>query len=335
MGQLSIWIIFLLPFVLGMIRPALWVSGGLYLLVLGGLIFLLRKYDRVFRLGTYVINILLFASTLFTLYYTPEHHAVWTLTALVLSSGWRWALNRYLGLIGIPQYRSVVASTECFTNASLIYLLLYVILHTLGYNLGVLTNYWLPILMIVVIPVVIIYSREKEKGEKRHFSCPVDHPIVRMAIVRGDQIWLTSLPYTGCYIEEAEMKRGTPCHGCDLLDQPLTSCLRTNELPEEALARAIEKSKIKCKTEPKYLLKYRDEVGMHHREVHLFVLNIKPGEGSMALTLRGRFFSPYEIEELSKLGKFSDLFLQEYRYLSHTLFTANALAQAHRKDTPE
>lgn len=323
------WIIFVLPFALMIIHPSLWGTVAIYAVSI--LSFGVWTYwaEHLWKLRSYVPNLLLLLGTLVTYHLVPSHHALLSLVALVLSAAWRWVLNLQIARFGVPQYRPIKFSSELFLHSSLLYLLVFVIALALGVDAGLVFEVWLPIALILITSGISYWLVHYPKRPLDPFSCPRDSGLVRMAIVMGDKIWLTNRPYTGCFRDVEEGLDGHKCDCCQKIDQPLTSCLREGESAEEALDRSIKNSRLSTKVKPRYLLRYKYTIGDVAREVHLFVINIRAGEGPLLFSLRGHYYSPYEIEELAKLGKFSELFMQEYEYISQTLFPANSLASSH------
>lgn len=333
-SPLPAWMIFVLPFVLNIFQHSLWVSIGLYALGIFLFVIFTRRSNHIWRLRSYAFNLLLLLSTLASYHILPEYHTFWSLVALLLSCVWRWGLNVYLSQSGVPQYRPIVLTSALFMHSSLVYLFLFAIVGLLGYEHSLLTKAYLPMALIIIVGAYSGYILYSRKEELRQFTCPRGSALVRMAIVRNDEVWLTDRPYTGCFIDQdIESSVGRRCGCCKNTDQPITSCVHDGETPEDALERAIKESQLESKVAPRHLLKYRYENEHNQREVHLFVINIRPKEGALMLALKGRYYSPYEVEELIKLGTFSDLFIQEYNYLKQTLFPANALVKAHHEQS--
>lgn len=328
-SPLLLWLMFTLPLALSIIQPSLFIAIGLYAIAIILFITYIHQGNNLWRVRSYAVNLILLGSTLLSYVMIPEYHTIWTLTAIFLSSGWRWGLNLYLSQMGIPQYMPIAVSSALSMHASLLYLLSYILMGLFGYQHDDLTNAWVPIGLIIIIGGISTWYIRKSQGRIQHFSCPENSALVRMAIVKDDQIWLTTQPYTGCFMDRDQIDADAECNCCKKNDQPLTSCIHPGETSDQALSRAIKNSQLKSKIPPRYLLKYKLEDEHGSREVHLYVINIRPKSGAIKLTIRGRFYTPFEIDELSKMGYFSPLFLQEYNYLSHTLFPANALAKAH------
>lgn len=324
------WIIFVLPFALMIIQPSSWGASILYGLVFLFFVVWIYGAKHLWKLRSYAPNLLLFLGTLLSYLFLPQYHSLLSLVALTLSAGWRWMLNHQIAKFGVPQYRPINLSSAIFLHSSLICLLIYIIAMIVGWADSILFRAWLPIALILITSGVSYWLLHYGHKSQDPFSCPKDNGLVRMAIVMGDKIWLTNRPYTGCFRSEENNLRGKECDCCKNIDQPLTSCLHDGESAEEALERSIRQSRLNTKVKPRYLLRYKYVAGDVAREVHLFVINIRSGEGPLVLSLRGLFYNPFEIEELSKLGAFSELFLQEYEYISQTLFPANALVNSHK-----
>lgn len=302
-----LWLPFALPFLFGVWGVAL---GALFFVLI------VRKWEQLhhsWRSSLFLPLLVLLLSIGASYLWFPTLVPEWGLLAVALSAGWLWRIEHILSgerPIGIEEW---LFSARLFGLGSLAYLLLTLLLpiHTT----------WLPALLIVV-GVLLHYYRINGIVTKNRFSCPLSSPLVRMAIVKGDQIWLTKRPYTGCYVEGNESR----CHAPSYRDHPLTSCVHQNETPEEALTRAFVAAGMHCEVSPRFLLKYQHAgCSNNKRTIYLFVLNIKSEEYPDILHQRGKFYTPEQIEEREQRGLFSPLFSDEYAYLKNTLLKANLL----------
>lgn len=300
-----LWLPFSLPFFFGV--------GGV---VLGSLLLLsiVWKWRSLHHSWRSLLFLPLFASLLSTgvgYLWFPEWSTEWGLLAVAVSAGWLWRIEYLLSNdspLGIEEW---LFSARLFGLGSLAYLSLALLLR--------IDAAWLPGVM-VLSGVLVHYSRLKGQLARSQFGCPVSSPLVRMAIVKGDKIWLTDQPFTGCYVEGRESQ----CHAPTYRDHPLTSCVNPDETPEEALTRAFLSVGIHCDTPPRFLLKYQYTVCSNNkRTIYLYVLNLKSEAEIHALELRGYFYTPEQIEKRMQKGMFSSLFADEYDYLKKTLLKAN------------
>lgn len=243
----------------------------------------------------------------------PNWVLEWGLLSVALSAGWLWRIEYTLSAdspIGIEEW---LFSARLFGLGGLAALLLTLLVP--------INTTWL-LGVLVLAGVLFHYLRLRAQIGASRFSCPVSSPLVRMAIVKGDEVWLTDRPFTGCYVEGKE----THCHAPSYRDHPLTSCVGPNETPEEALTRAFSAAGIRSESTPRFLLKYQHTVCSNNsRMIYLFVLNIKPEEPTGVLELRGHFYTPKQIEKLLHNGMFPPLFADEYAYLKNTLLKVNTL----------
>lgn len=275
-----------------------------------------QRHHHSWRLSLFITPMALQVSTLVSFYVLlPQWHITWGLLAIAISAGWLWRIEAFLSKDKPLSIEEWIFSAKLFGVGSLLYLILY--------QLWLSKYSWansLPVALILLGVIVHqIRINRSAINMRNSFSCPIGTPLVRMAIIRGNQLWLTSRPYTGCFMEEKE----TSCHTATYKDHPLTSCVNPEETPEEALRRAYHSTGLKLSEEPRFLLKYNYvSCAQHERTVYLFVLNLRSQD---ALPLRGQFYTPKKIEQRIKEGYFTPLFIEEYSYLKNTLLRANTL----------
>lgn len=317
------WLAFAPTFLL----PWLYAVGGWLLatmaMVMGiGVVLLFAKgterHHHSWRLWLFLPPMILQLSTLFCFYVSPQWHISWGLLSIALAAGWLWSIEGCLSKDSPLSVEEWIFSAKLFGIGSLLYLILYQgWLYSFGWA------EFAPALLIVagVVGHQVKINRSLSRSQLS-FSCPLGTPLVRMAIVKGNQLWLTNRPYTGCFTEDKEI----PCHMSRYRDLPLTSCVNLGQTPEETLHRAYISTGLKLQEEPKFLLKYSYASSpQQERTVYLFVLNLKSQHHQ--LPLRGQFFSPQVIEELIDDGYFTPLFIEEYAYLKNTLMRANELTK--------
>lgn len=302
-----IWLPFALPF-----------FGGKWGVALGAVLFLfiIRKWHNVnhsWRPYLFVPLLVLLLSMWVGYLWFSSWMPEWGLLAVAISAGWLWRIEYVLSVESPLSIEEWLYSARLFGFGSLALLLLYIVLP--------LDIYWLPGVFILS-GVLLHYIRIDRREGKDRFSCPLSSPLVRMAIVSGDQIWLTDRPFTGCYVEGAESN----CHAPIYLDHPLTSCVNPNETPEEALTRAFLSTGLHCESSPRFLLKHQYESCPNSKRIiYLFVLNAHSKESIDFLQLRGHFYTPSQIDKRLQKGLFSPLFSDEYTYLKNTLLKVNTL----------
>lgn len=318
-----IWLPFVVPFVLPYCKELLGVPAAtaLFLITLAGAALLYkRERERTsWKRAFFILPFLLLASTYITLFLSTKWHVEWCLMTIALSSGWLWHIEERLVEEQPLELREWLFTTRLFGFGSLALLLLYIVFPNAPIWLV-----WLPPIAIGIGILAhqarLMYIRRKLQT----FSCPIGAPLVRMAIIKDDQLWLTKRPYTGCYIDAA----CTPCHSAQPYDHPLTSCVNPNETPEEAISRAFQSTQLDLQTAPRFLLKYvyRNSCNQE-RTIYFFVLNIPKDKAIRKLTLRGHFYSSKEVEKGIREKLFKPMFIEEYKYLKQTLFKANQLSR--------
>lgn len=302
-----LWLPFAFPFFFG--AWGVLIGGVLLVLIIGKR----RSINSSWRPFLFLPLLILLLSIVGSYLWFPQWVPEWGLLSVAISAGWLWRIEYVLSddsPLGIEEW---LFSARLFGLGSLAYLLLTLIVS--------IEASWLPGVLIIA-GVLFHYLRLGQQVEKSRFSCPVSSPLVRMAIVKGDEVWLTDRPFTGCYIEGQESQ----CHAPIYRDHPLTSCVNQDETPEEALTRAFVAAGLRCETTPRFLLKYQHTVcSSNKRMIYLFVLNVRSEECADMLELRGHFYSPDQIEERLQKHLFSPLFADEYAYLKNTLLRVNTL----------
>lgn len=316
------WGIFGMPFLLSGVL----VSGNLlivlYAIVLVCLLLLLqaRKWHTLWRRRSYLPNMLLFFSTIFPLWEGSEWVGLWSGIALILSLVWRCGIHYFLGRQLVTRTSLMLKPLQGLLMVAVAYMVLMVLLALLGVEVwGLLWwSSYLPALVIVLLLVGFVGYMAWRGRQVVSFDCPQDAAIVRLAILRGDRIWLTEEGHTGCQIEWHNSHEQTLCYDCTRLDQPVTSCLHPGEEPIDALGRAMAQSGMSEDLgKARFLLSYKYATGAETRKVHLFLLRLGEGEAHTLKQLRGRFFTPYEVQELIPLNQFSNLLLEEYHFIQH------------------
>ena len=319
-GFLS-WGIFFLPFLLGGVS----ISGNmiiiLYALVLIFAILLLQaqEWRSLWRRRSYLPNMLLFLSTAGPLWSGSHYLPLWSGVALLLGLLWRCGIHYFLGRQLVTKIFWMLKPLRLLLASSLLYAVLLLLLSFTGVE--VLDSLWwssyIPTLLIFLLLVFFVWQmwrvRSVEKGFT--FDCPKDAAIVRLAIVQEDQIWLTRHGYTGCQVESHNSNEKTICYDSTGMDQPITSCVHPDEQPSEALARAMRQSGLAGLGNMSCVASYKYNDAEGRRTVHLFLLRLRTGEEGKLEHLRGRFFTPYEVDELMALNQFSNLLLGEYQFI--------------------
>lgn len=317
-----LWLAYLLPFGLPIVNT--WGKGvvaGWVLLCIGVLLLFVRgtrRHRHSWRMTLFLPVLVLLLSTVVSFYLVPQWHLYWSLLSMALSSGWLWRIEETLARENPLSIEEWLFSARLFGIGSLGYMLICLLgLHRFGWS------EWAPMPLIII--GVVLHQARVHKASicwKQSFCCPIGTPLVRMAIVRGNELWLTKRPYTGCFVEDKE----APCHAAIYRDQPLTTCVNPGETPEEAIHRAYCSIGLKLKETPRFLLKY----GYHptpenERVVYLFVLNLRGYNYETTLNMRGHFYSPEKIDHLIAKDYFQPQFVEEYKYLKNTLLRANAV----------
>lgn len=302
-----IWLSFGLPLVLG----AWGVVSGALLLIL--LLVRGRPLYSSWSARMFLPVLILLLSIGVAYLWCPDYVTEWTLAVLSLSAGWLWQVEYILSdesPIGLDEW---LFSARLYGLGGLLFLLLYSVMPR-----GV---EWLaPVL--IVAGIVVHGIRMGKRRERVALCCPLTSGLVRLAVVRGADLWLTKAPYSGCYVAPD----GYQCHTPRYLDHPLTSCVGESETPEEALTRALVGARVSGEALPRFMLKYQHSTcdGVS-RDIYLFVLNIKSDETMESKRMKGRFCTKDEVERGLESGLFGPLFIDEYNYLKNTLFRANTL----------
>ncbi|MDO5017183.1 MAG: hypothetical protein Q4E10_02330 [Porphyromonas sp.] len=315
------WLLFVPPFLLSsMGQGGILIGAACSLVVLAVILLIYRKRRHSWRLTLFLPVIGLLIGSFVLHAYAPYWQTTGTLLAIALSAGWLWRIEHTLSADSPIAIGEWLYSAKLFGIGSLGYLLLYQLwLRDFGWAAA------LPALLTVIGVVwhhVLLYRASSARTHK--FCCPIGSPLVRMAIVKGNQIWLTNRPYTGCYMDNKE----SPCHLPAHRDHPLTSCVNPDETPEEALNRAYTSTHLSCEETPRFLVKYNYHFRLCsevEKPVYLFVLNLNPNTQHPDLTLRGHFYSPEEVEKRIADGRFGGMLAEEYQYLKNTLIKANKL----------
>lgn len=320
-----IWLTFIAPFLLPLsqIVP---IVGALVTVLMGALVWWATK-NRIYswRTTLFIPLLLLLVSSYITYYYFNDWHIIWSLFAIALSAGWLWRVEYILTHIQPFEIDEWLFSARLFGIGSLAYIIVYWIAMQQGLDRLLFQNLLPPTLMILGIITHRIRVTKQQKCQSHSFSCPVGAPLVRMAIVRNNEVWLTSTPYTGCFVETGE-NRAILCNPRRYKDHPITSCVSQDEAPEISLERAYRNADLKLKECPRFLLKYKYKSSPSvERTIYLYVLNLQPNTRSSTLSLRGQFYTPDQVDQMISEGRFGKLFMEEYNYLKQTLFLSNTL----------
>ncbi|MDO4771195.1 hypothetical protein [Porphyromonas sp.] len=163
-----------------------------------------------------------------------------------------------------------------------------------------------------------IIMRDKKVSETDDDTLSGCRQEVRIAIVRGQEIWLTPHPAADC----AEKKS---------YDLPYSTFLRKEENRQAAVQR-LEKSLPKG-MHPKFLLRYNSDDNDGGHVVYLYVVNIGTECPAPKVGVGGEFWCNRKITEEMNSGRLSSVFKEEYQYLKHTILLANSIVSKRRCDT--
>lgn len=261
---------------------------------------------------------LLLGSTYVTLLCYSTWHVIWSLFSISLSAGWLWCIEDRLSSEYPIALREWLRSARGYGLGSLILLVLYLL-----NPLPQFFSWSLPLLLLTLGVIIHQYQINHHRGNCHTFTCSLGTPLVRMAMIWGNELWLTKSPYTGCFVDAAR----TACHSVQPLDHPLTSCVGTKETPEDAIHRAYLSTHMYSWIQPHFLVKYVYKNRCERaRTIYLYVLNIPIDMDKKDLPIRGEFFTTEEIEKRIKEGLFKPLFIEEYKYLKQTLLKANRIS---------
>lgn len=138
---------------------------------------------------------------------------------------------------------------------------------------------------------------------------------VRVAIVRGQEIWLTSEP-------------DTDRDNVQSYDLPFSTYLKSGEDRQTAIERL--KRRLPRGAKPKFLLRYNSDDNNGGHVVYLYVINLGTECPIPEVSVGGEFWCSRKIAEGMNTNTLSPIFKEEYQYLKHTILLANAIVSKRR-----
>lgn len=314
-----LWLFFLPSFMVMAVEisslAVAWLFGISFLLFLR----YCNSQRRIWKPYFFVPIGILLASTMVSYFWFPWTQTWWVLVALFFSAVWIVISIRLLGVEHAYKFCEWLYSARFVGLLSLAYLLVLYLTNSLLPPFDSLLHGWIPSgLLFLIFVCHALRLRYLRRQLPRVTRCPTDAPLLRIAVLQGNRIWLTVLPYTGCCSDDGDNPKY--CSDVGALDHPMCACQLPGETVDETLERAKRDSKLNLAETPRHLVKYRCENGQVR---HLFVINIKQRWHGALLSLRGRFYSPEEIHQLREKGALNPFLVEEYKYLENTLFLAN------------
>ena len=227
---------------------------------------------------------------------------------IVVASIWGISSIRTCELSKHPTCRELLFSHRLMGAVAALYLPLYIVLSGHTWMDGV-----LPALLIVSVwatHTLRILGRARRRARTTIPTCIESRQEVRVAIIRGQEVWLTPNPCT----DREE---------CRDYDLPFSTFIRSGEDRQTALDRL--KKRLPKGHNPKFLLRYNSDDNDGGHVVYLYVINLGTECPPPEVTVGGEFWCARRINEEINKGMLSPVFKEEYQYLKHTILLANSI----------
>lgn len=228
---------------------------------------------------------------------------------MIVASLWGISSVRTCELSKHPTCRELLFSNRLMGSLAVLYLLAYILFPAYPWMESI-----LPAVLIVAV-WGIHALRILRRAERRAHSATIPAGIdcrqeVRVAIIRGQEVWLTSHPDTD--------RQDTQNY-----DLPFSTFIKNGEDRQTAVDRL--KKRLPKGLKPKFLLRYNSDDNDGGHVVYLYVINLGTECPVPEVSVGGEFWCSRKINDEMNSGMLSPVFKEEYQYLKHTILLANSI----------